>query len=96
MWITAKKPNNENGIKNGAICFERHFRADKEIKKVTLFVSALAVFSVTVNSYTVPDYFAPYWTDYKRKVNLCEYDVTDKIVSGGFDNVVNITVANGW
>ena len=40
--------------------------------------------------------FAPYWTDYKRKVNLCEYDVTDKIVSGGFDNVVNITVANGW
>ena len=53
MWITAKKPNNENGIKNGAICFERHFRADKEIKKVTLFVSALGVFSVTVNSYTV-------------------------------------------
>lgn len=96
MWITAKKPKNENGVKNGAICFERRFRLEKGVKKVTLCVSALGVFSVTVNSRVVPDYFAPYWTNYRKNVNLCEYDITGEMLAAGRENVLKITVANGW
>lgn len=50
---------------------------------------------MNINGYEIPDRFMPGWSNYFRHIDLCRYDITERIISGG-KNTLRITVANGW
>lgn len=93
MWIKAVDNKNNKNIYKGALVFSKEFKLGKNVKKLRLEVSALGILTVSFNDYDIPDYFMPGWTNYKKVVNLCEYDLTDYAKE---NNIIRITVARGW
>ncbi len=81
----------------GKICpaFLKEFFCDMGIKKATLQVSALGVYTVNVNNNPVgEDYIlAPGWTAYQSRLQYQEYDITDLIKE---DNFIEISLGKGW
>ena len=93
MWIKAVDEKRKSAIYKGALKFSKKVELKAPVKSFMLRVTALGIFSVEFNDYVIPDYFMPAWTNYKKTVNLCEYDLTAYI---GRENCLNITVARGW
>ena len=63
--------------------------------RARLYVSALGVYTVTCNGAALGDeVLAPGWTSYRHRLRYATLDVTDAIGDG--DNVLGITVAEGW
>ena len=78
----------------------RYLRTDcslsnKEVRKASLYVSALGNYEIFVNGQRVSnDYFSPGWTDYTKRVYYRTYDITDTLHSGG--NAIGAILADGW
>lgn len=73
---------------------EKAFIIKKQIKKATLYASALGVYAAWVNGQRVGNYvLAPGWTSYNHRIQYQEYDVTDMLDA---ENRVSIGVAPGW
>ncbi|MCG8684598.1 MAG: alpha-L-rhamnosidase N-terminal domain-containing protein, partial [Desulfobacterales bacterium] len=67
----------------------------KEIKKASLYVSALGNYEIFVNGQRVSDdYFSPGWTDYSKRVYYRTYDITERLHSGS--NAIGAILADGW
>jgi alpha-L-rhamnosidase len=79
----------------GCALFRKGFRIDKPVQSATLYMSALGVGEVHLNGQLVNDeYFAPGWTDYRKRVYYNTYDVTKFVRQG--DNAVGAILAAGW
>ena len=95
MWIKCKNNSKDSGAENvGLPVFVKSFAAQKNLQRCELCVTATGIFSVNINGYEIPDRFMPGWSNYKKHIDLCDYDLTQYIVSG--ENELKITVANGW
>ncbi|HEX8200961.1 MAG TPA: family 78 glycoside hydrolase catalytic domain, partial [Isosphaeraceae bacterium] len=71
------------------------FRAEKAVRRATLYASALGLCDVYLNGRRVADdHFNPGWTDYAKRVYYRAYDVTDRIHPGG--NALGAILADGW
>ncbi|MBE6701281.1 MAG: hypothetical protein E7582_05265 [Ruminococcaceae bacterium] len=96
-WITYKtgeykSANDKYG--NPSPYFRRKFEIEKEVKKATVFVSALGVFKVYFNGEEVSgDYLSPGWVNYAKKLPYVKYDVTDKMSN---KNAIGIVLGDGW
>ncbi len=88
MWIT--RANNEE---TNLPIFFKNFDLKKEVKKCVMSITAKGIFSFKVNGIRTEDYFMPGWSNYKKYINLCQYDITDKLQA---NNCIEVTVANGW
>ncbi len=67
---------------------------DKKVVSATLAASAIGVFKAYINGVEVDDdYMSPGFTDYRKRIPLIEYDVTDKLKK---DNAVVIVAGDGW
>ena len=73
--------------------FFRAFSVREEIKKATLWVSALGVYSARINGEKISYILAPGWTAYEHRVQYQEYDVTTLLKE---DNLLSVTVSQGW
>ena len=73
--------------------FFRAFSVREEIKKATLWVSALGVYSARINGEKISYILAPGWTAYEHRVQYQEYDVTALLKE---DNLLSVTVSQGW
>ena len=63
--------------------------------RARLYVSALGVYTVACNGARLGDeVLAPGWTSYRHRLRYSTLDVTEAIGDG--DNVLGITVAEGW
>lgn len=79
----------------GCALFRKGFRIDKPVQRATLYMSALGVAEVHLNGRLVNDeYFAPGWTDYRKRVYYNTYDVTNQLQQG--DNAIGAILAAGW
>ncbi|MGQ9771443.1 MAG: family 78 glycoside hydrolase catalytic domain [Thermogutta sp.] len=79
----------------GCALFRKEFRIDKPVQRATLYMSALGVAEVHLNGRLVNDeYFAPGWTDYRKRVYYNAYDVTNYLSQG--DNAIGAILAAGW
>lgn len=79
----------------GCGLFRKAFRIDKPIQSATLYMSALGVGEIHINGQLVNDeYFAPGWTDYRKRVYYNTYDVTNLVRQG--DNAIGAILAAGW
>lgn len=89
MWVKRSKIA-ENG---GLPLFIKKFGLKKELGRAELAITATGIFSVKINGKVIPDLFMPGWTNYKKYINLCVYDITDYLAAS---NEIEVTVADGW
>lgn len=96
-WITYKTgeyKTADDKYGNPSPYFRRKFSVSGEVKKATLFISALGVFKVYLNGNAVSDdYLSPGWVDYSKKLPFVRYDITEKLSE---NNAVGIVLGDGW
>ena len=74
--------------------FKKSFPVKSNVKRATLYVSSLGVFEARINGARVgDDYMTPGWTNYEKRLQYFEYDVTD-MLSENTELIVG--VGNGW
>jgi len=75
--------------------FRREFSAQKQIRRATIYATALGIYELYLNGQRVGDaWFSPGWTDYHQRAYYQTYDVTPLVKSGA--NAVGAWVADGW
>ena len=75
--------------------YRKEFDSSKEVKRATIYSTALGIYELHLNGQKVGDaLFAPGWTDYRQRAYYNTYDVTDLIQQG--DNAIGAWVADGW
>ena len=97
QWITYKTGEYKGADEkygNPSPYFRRSFCTNGEVKRATLFISALGVYKAYINGGEVSgDYLSPGWVDYRKKLPFVRYDITDKI---GEKNAIGIVLGDGW
>jgi alpha-L-rhamnosidase len=74
--------------------FRRTFASNRPIKRAVLEVTCDGVYEALINGKRAGDFIlAPGWTEYSKRLQVQSYDITDIIKE---DNVLDITVGNGW
>jgi alpha-L-rhamnosidase len=75
--------------------FRKEVRLEGEIKEARLVATALGVYEFRINGERVgDDYFAPGWTDYRKRVQYQVYDVTGLVKQG--ENALGAILGDGW
>lgn len=88
-WITDGR-NSENNLP----VFFKKFTADKNIRSARLYITALGVYSVSINGVRVSNvYMAPGWTSYSKRLEYQTYDITNCINE---NNEIAVTIGDGW
>lgn len=71
------------------------FATAKPIASARLYVTALGLYEFHINGKRVGnDCFAPYWTDYRQRVQYQVYDVSRLLTEG--ENAVGAVLGDGW
>ncbi len=73
--------------------FFRAFSVGEKMKKATLWISALGVYSARLNGEKISYVLAPGWTAFEHRVQYQEYDVTALLKE---ENLLSVTVSQGW
>lgn len=89
MWIAYKNDEKAEVLP----IFFKKFVSKRHLTQCVLKITATGIFNVKINGREIPDYFMPGWTNYNKYVNLCVYDITEFIKG---ENIIEVTVANGW
>jgi len=77
------------------VLLRREFEVHGEIRRATLYATARGVFELRLNGARVgEDFFAPEWTDYRKRIHYRTYDVNAQIASGR--NALAATLGDGW
>jgi alpha-L-rhamnosidase len=75
--------------------YRRVFKPEKKIVRAIAHASALGIYELHVNGQRVGDaWFAPGWTDYRKRAYYNSYDLTALLKDGG--NAIGAIVADGW
>lgn len=73
----------------------RAFTLDQKPASARLYITALGIYEAHLNGARVgSDYFAPGWTDYRKRVQYQVYDVTSQLTVG--ENVLGAILGDGW
>ncbi|MBQ8996135.1 MAG: MFS transporter [Oscillospiraceae bacterium] len=73
--------------------FRKVFQCTKAVKKARLYVTACGIYEAKINGKVVSFPFAPGSTDYRKRIQVQTYDVTDTLSR---DNVLELELADGW
>jgi alpha-L-rhamnosidase len=90
--LTAPTPKHLDGCP----LFRKEFAVKGDIRRATIYGSALGIYRLYVNGKPVgDDYFTPDWTDYKKRVYYNTYDVT-KLIRANGPNAIGGILGAGW
>ncbi len=85
----------ENSSDSVSPVFRGEFAVQKQVEKAELTVTAQGLYEACINGKRVGQFvFAPGWTDYKSRLQVQTYDVSEHILLG--DNKIDILLGNGW
>ena len=71
------------------------FKTERKVVSAVAHASALGIYELHVNGKRVGDaYFAPGWTNYRKRAYYNTYDLTPLLRDG--DNALGAVVADGW
>ena len=92
-WITHSFPREETACP----VFTKTFCAGRQVRKARLYATALGIYEAQLNGKPVTDgrgesYFAPGWTNYKKRLQYQTYPVE---LNEGL-NELSFTVGKGW
>lgn len=94
MKFIAKWIKSPIDTKEAAVTFKKCFSLDREVKKATLYASAIGVYVPNINGKRVGSFvMAPGFTSYKTRVQYQKYDITDMLQK---NNSIEISVGQGW
>lgn len=83
------------GWSDGAPLLRTAFNVNRTVCRATLHATALGVFELHMNGKRVGNcHLPPGWTDYRKRVYVHSFDVSDRVVSG--ENVIGAMAAPGW
>lgn len=76
--------------------YRKQFQSqNKTIRRATVYASALGIYELHINGQRVGDaWFAPGWSDYRKRAYYYSYDVTNMLSTG--ENAIGAWVADGW
>lgn len=75
--------------------YRKAFEAKGEIRRATIYATALGLYELHLNGRRVGDaFFAPGWTDYRKRVYYQTFDVTPLLSRGA--HAIGAVVADGW
>ncbi|BBH22732.1 alfa-L-rhamnosidase [Paenibacillus baekrokdamisoli] len=94
-WITnGTSPGGEGW--NPSPLFRQTAKLGAQIKSARIYATAHGVYELYLNGTRVgSDVLAPGWTDYKTRLQVQTYDVTNLLLAGA-DNAIGIHVGSGW
>ncbi len=96
-WIyytTGEYKTADDKYGNPSPYFRKVFELRENVKKATLFASALGVFKIYINGSEVSnDYLSPGWVNYRKRLPLMRYDVTDMVCK---NNAIGVVLGDGW
>lgn len=93
-WIGTKNRNDNAGTLPPEL-FQKKFFIEKLPVRASLRISALGIYSASLNGKQAGDiYFAPGYTHYESYVQYQTYEAISLLRRG--ENVLRVTVANGW
>jgi alpha-L-rhamnosidase len=93
-WIGAPWHGSESASAP-APYLRRTFSLPSKPARARLYVTALGIYEAYLNGHRVGDgHFTPGWTDYNRRVQYQDYDVTGLLREG--DNAVGAVLGDGW
>ena len=76
-------------------CFRKTFALSGEVRKARLYITACGLYEARLNGEKVGNFFmAPGYTDYRKRVQVQTYDVTDMLTQGG--QKLTVDLADGW
>ncbi|CAA9568753.1 MAG: GH78 / CBM67 [uncultured Thermomicrobiales bacterium] len=76
-------------------CLRRGFLVERPVRRARLHATARGVYEARVNGQRVGDeVLAPGWTDYRRRIQVQSFDVTDHLRQG--ENVLGAMLGTGW
>ena len=91
-WITGNYKVNR-WTRYPVDCFKKTFSADT-VRKARLYITACGLYEARLNGKKVGNVcLAPGHTDYKKRIQLQVYDVTDALEK---NNVLTVELADGW
>ena len=71
------------------------FQVDKTVSRAHLHVTAFGLYECEINGLRVGDHvFSPGWTDYQKRIQVQEFDVTENLRPG--ENVLGAILGDGW
>ena len=71
------------------------FKPGKKIARAIAHATALGIYELHVNGKRVGDaFFAPGWTDYRKRIYYNTYDLTPYLTDGA--NAIGAIIADGW
>jgi alpha-L-rhamnosidase len=75
--------------------YRKEFSAAKEVRRATIYATALGIYELHLNGQRVGDaWFAPGWSDYHQRAYYNTCDVTSLVKSGA--NALGAWLADGW
>lgn len=75
--------------------YRKEFNASKNVKRATIYVSALGLVDVHLNGRPISySFFEPGWSDYQKRAYYRTHDVTTQVQRG--ENCLGAIVADGW
>ena len=75
--------------------YRKEFAAAKEVRRATIYSTALGIYELHLNGERVGDaLFAPGWSDYHQRAYYNTYDVTALVKPGA--NALGAWLADGW
>ncbi|WP_237487879.1 family 78 glycoside hydrolase catalytic domain [Hufsiella arboris] len=93
QWI--KTGLKEDSLTKPAQYFRKEFKADSKLKSARLYVTCHGLYEGHLNGNRIGKaYLTPGWTDYNKRLQYQEYDVTSLLKSG--NNTLDIVVGDGW
>ncbi|MGN1042523.1 MAG: family 78 glycoside hydrolase catalytic domain, partial [Christensenellales bacterium] len=92
-WITGDYRPKKN-VRYPVDCFKKAFTATG-VQSARLYISACGLYEAKINGNKVGNFcLAPGHTDYRKRVQLQTYDVTELIKDG--NNDITVELADGW
>lgn len=89
-WITHPFAKEETACP----VFMKAVSLKKTVRQARIYATALGVYEIRINGKKAGDtFFAPGWTNYKKRLQYQTYDVTELMEQ---ESVLEITVGNGW
>ncbi len=88
-WISSNE-HSENGLP----VYSKNIKITKSIKFARIYSTAKGIYDILINDKSIhDDFLRPGWTNYKKRHQYQTYDVTKYLKE---DNLLEITVAQGW
>jgi alpha-L-rhamnosidase len=92
-WIQAGFK--EDSATRPAHYFRKSFTLSRKVKQAKIYITCHGLYEATLNGKRIGRaYLTPGWTEYKKRLQYQEYDVTSQLQPG--NNTLDVVLGDGW